>query len=172
MKDHAVDVVVEVPRGSRNKYEWDPKIALMRLDRRVPGAVSFPADYGYVRETCSVDGDPLDALVLLEEPTFPGICIRARPVGVCWTTDTTSLEPKLICVPLHDPSFEEIDAIEQVREHTIEEIRQFFNTYKALDNGQESRTDHFDGRDTAIHVVAKARKRHDKHQKPGSTARR
>src|SRR3954451_882543 len=103
-----VDVVVEVPRGSRNKYEWDPKHMVMRLVRRVPGAVSFPTDYRFVRDTVSSDADPLDALILLDEPTFPGICVTARPIGVCWTTDGSDLEPKLICVPLRDPSYDKI----------------------------------------------------------------
>src|SRR3954453_6031487 len=78
-----IDVVIETPRGSRNKYEWDEKHGGMRLGRRAPGAVAFPADYGFVPGTSSVDDDPLDALVLLDEPTFPGICVRARPIGVC-----------------------------------------------------------------------------------------
>src|SRR4051794_953476 len=128
MKDHAIDVVIETPRGSRNKYEWDHKLGVIRLDRRIPGAVSFPADYGYVPGTLSRDGDPLDALVLLDEPAFPGVRVRVRPVGVCWTTDEKTLEPKIICVPLKDPSYEEIETLKQVPPYLLEEIRQFFDT--------------------------------------------
>ena len=163
MKDHAVEIVIEVPRGSRNKYEWDAKTKLMRLDRRVPGAVSFPADYGFIRGTLSSDGDPLDALVLLDEPTFPGICVTARPVGVCWTTSpSSSPEPKLICVPLDDPSFEQIHELGDVPKYKVDEMRQFFDTYKVLDNGDDCHTDHFDGRDVALTTIRKARKRHQK----------
>ena len=98
--------------------------------------------------------------MLLDEPTFPGICVTARPVGVCWTTSASRLEPKLICVPLDDPSFDQIDALDDVPKYKVDEIRQFFDTYKVLDSGDDCHTDHFDGREVALSVIRKARKRH------------
>ena len=157
-----VDVVIEAPRGSRNKYEWDGERRVMRLDRRIPGAVSFPADYGFVPDTCGVDGDPVDALVLLSEPTFPGIWVTARPVGVCWTDAEKYHEPKLICAPVDDPSYAEIVDISDVPQHVIDEITQFFDVYKDFDDGHGSSVLRFEGHEAARQIVRKARKEAEK----------
>src|SRR5947207_15800267 len=103
-----VDVMIEVPRGSRNKYEWDPDARVIRLDRRIPSAASFPADYGFVPETCASDSDPLDALVLMDGPVYPGVWISARPIGVAWVVDDGKRQPKLVCVPADDPAAEHL----------------------------------------------------------------
>jgi inorganic pyrophosphatase len=153
-----VDVVVEVPRGSRNKYEWDEERRVIRLDRRIPGAVVFPADYGFIPETVAVDRDPLDALVLLQEPTFPGVWVTARPIGVCWVDAGKYREPKLICAPIDDPSHAALRDITDVPDTMLGEIAQFFNVYKELDDGHDARADGFDGHKVACAIVRKARK--------------
>ena len=94
-----VDVVVEVPKGSRNKFEWDPSVGAIRLDRELFTATRYPADYGFVVDTLGEDGDPLDALVLLGEPTFPGCHVYCRPLGVFWMTDEHGPDAKLLMVP-------------------------------------------------------------------------
>ena len=106
-----IDVVIEIPRGSRNKYEYDHEAHVFRLDRRLFTATDYPADYGFIPDTLSEDGDPLDALVLLEDPTFPGCWITARPVGVFWMEDDTGPDAKILCVPAGDPRWEQVEDI-------------------------------------------------------------
>ena len=103
MGERLIDVVVEIPRGSRNKYEMDKERGVIRLDRRLFSATFYPADYGYIPDTLGEDGDPLDALVLLDDPTFPGCWVSARPVGVFWMADDKGPDAKIICVPAGDP---------------------------------------------------------------------
>ena len=102
------DVVIEIPRGSRNKYEYDHEMHVMRLDRRLFSATVYPADYGFVPDTLAGDGDPLDVLVLLEDPTFPGCWVRVRAIGVFWMEDEKGPDAKIMCVPVHDPVYEDI----------------------------------------------------------------
>ncbi len=155
-----VDVVVESPRGSRNKYEFDEERGVMRLDRRILGAVAFPADYGFVPGTVGEDGEPLDALVLLDEPTYPGIWVAARVVGVSWIGTRTGREAKLLCVPLGDPAYEDIHDLPDLPRHVVREIGQFFDVYKRLDDGTTTTDEGRDGRQVAIRVLADARGRH------------
>jgi inorganic pyrophosphatase len=155
-----VDVVVEIPRGSRNKYEYDEERGVMRLDRRLVGAVAFPADYGYVPETRSEDGEPLDALVLLDEPTFPGIWVTARVVGVSWLGTSSGREAKLLCVPLGDPAYEEVHDLSDLPGHVVREIGQFFAVYKQLDGGSTTTDEGQEGRNVALQVLDEARRRH------------
>src|SRR5258707_6334798 len=103
--NRVVDVVVEIPRGSRNKYEYDHEHHVMRLDRRLFSATVYPADYGFVPDTLAEDGDPLDILVLLPDPTFPGCRVRSRPVGMLAMEDEKGLDTKLIAVDPNDPRF-------------------------------------------------------------------
>jgi inorganic pyrophosphatase len=153
-----VHVVVETPRGSRNKYEWDEHERVMRLDRFVPGAVSFPADYGFIPDTRAVDGDPLDAIVLLQEPTFPGVWIKARPIGVCWIDAEKYCEPKVICVARDDPFGDEWRDISDLPKPTLDEITQFFDVYKDFDGGHGSHTEGFEGHKVASEVIRQARR--------------
>ena len=155
-----VDVVVETPRGSRNKYEFDEERGVMRLDRRILGAVAFPADYGFVPGTVGEDGEPLDALVLLDEPTYPGIWVAARVVGVSWIGTRTGREAKLLCVPLRDPAYEDIHDLLDLPRHVVREIGQFFDVYKQLDDGTTTTDEGQEGRQVAIGVLAEARTRH------------
>src|SRR4051794_26099519 len=106
--DRVIDVVVEIPRGSRNKYEFDHDAGVIRLDRRLFSATVYPADYGFVPDTLAEDSDPLDAIVLLEEPTFPGRWVTARPVGVFQMQDDAGPDAKIVCVPAGDPRWAEV----------------------------------------------------------------
>ncbi len=100
------DVVIEIPRGSRNKYEYDHERHVIRLDRRLFSATVYPSDYGFVPDTLAGDGDPLDVLVLLDDPTFPGCWIEVRAVGVFWMEDEKGPDAKILCVPSHDPNYD------------------------------------------------------------------
>jgi inorganic pyrophosphatase len=126
----AIDVLVEIPRGSRNKYEFDHTRGLIRLDRTLFTATAYPADYGFVPDTLAEDGDPIDALVLVSEPTFPGCLIRSRPIGVFWMSDEHGPDAKLLCVPNADARFDEIQDIAQVPDAQLREIGHFFDVYK------------------------------------------
>lgn len=145
----SIDVVVEIPRGSRNKYELDHHTGVIRLDRRLFSATVYPADYGFIPETLGEDGDPLDALVILEEPTFPGCWITARPVGVFWMEDDKGPDAKIICVPAGDPRWGHVEEIGELPEHLTQEIEHFFGVYKMLEPDKHSNTKGFEGTEAA-----------------------
>jgi inorganic pyrophosphatase len=126
-------VFVEIPSGSRNKYEYDEDLGGVVLDRRLFTAMTYPADYGYVEGTLAEDGDPLDALVLVADPTFPGCRIRVRPIGVFHMSDEN-------CVPLGDPSFERVSDIHDVNAELRDEIEHFFRRYKELEPSKQTET--------------------------------
>lgn len=128
-----VDVYVEIPKGSRNKYEWDTATGRFRLDRKLFTAVQYPGDYGFVAEAWGEDGDPLDALVILGDPTFPGCVISARVVGVFYMEDDKGRDTKIITVPSKDPAWAHIDNLEDVPRHLLDEIEHFFSIYKDLE---------------------------------------
>ena len=152
--------MVEIPRGSRNKYEFDHVRHIMKLDRRLFSATVYPADYGFLPDTLGEDGDPLDAMVILEEPTFPGCWIDARPVGVFWMTDDKGPDAKIICVPGHDPRWDHVDEISDLPDHLLEEIDHFFQVYKDLEPGKHSSTRGFEGGEAAWNEIASARARY------------
>jgi inorganic pyrophosphatase len=155
----AVDVVVEVPRGSRNKYEFDHERHVLHLDRRLFSATVYPADYGFIPETLAEDGDPLDALVLLEEPVFPGCWVSARPIGIFWMEDEKGPDAKIICVPLGDPRFGQVRDLGDMPTHLRSEIHHFFDVYKALEPGKSTSTTGFEGRQAALGEIAASRAR-------------
>jgi inorganic pyrophosphatase len=155
----AMDVVVEVPRGSRNKYEFDHDHHVMRLDRRLFSATVYPADYGFVPDTLAEDGDPLDAMVLLEEPVFPGCWVRARPIGIFWMEDEKGPDAKIICVPLGDPRWDQVRDLGDMPTHLRSEIHHFFDVYKALEPGKSTSTTGFEGREAALGEIAASRAR-------------
>jgi inorganic pyrophosphatase len=129
----AVAVVVEIPRGSRNKYEYDPRRKRFRLDRVLYASVHYPADYGFVVDTLGDDGDPLDALVVVDEPTFPGCIVEARPIGVLAMRDEKGPDDKLLTVPVGDPRFNQISDVADLPASQLAEIEYFFATYKTLE---------------------------------------
>ncbi len=145
MAERVVDVVVEIPRGSRNKYEMDKERGVIRLDRRLFSATFYPTDYGYIPDTLGEDGDPLDALVLLDDPTFPGCWVSARPVGVFWMDDDKGPDAKIICVLAGDPRWDHVAEIGDVPESMLAEIEQFFVVYKLLEPGKHSNTRGYEG---------------------------
>jgi inorganic pyrophosphatase len=153
------DVVVEIPRGSRNKYEYDHERHVIRLDRRLFSATVYPADYGFVPDTLAEDGDPLDVLVLLEDPTFPGCWVRVRAIGVFWMEDEKGPDAKILCVPADDPAYEHVHDLSQLRPPLLDEIEHFFDVYKMLEPGKESATRGYEGRDAALREIAAARAR-------------
>ncbi|MER5489732.1 inorganic diphosphatase [Streptomyces sp. LE64] len=130
------DVTIEIPKGSRNKYEVDHETGRIRLDRRLFTSTSYPADYGFVENTLGEDGDPLDALVILDEPTFPGCLIRCRAIGMFRMTDEAGGDDKLLCVPASDPRVEHLRDIQHVSEFDRLEIQHFFEVYKDLEPGK------------------------------------
>jgi inorganic pyrophosphatase len=130
------DVTIEIPKGQRNKYEMDHETGRIRLDRMLFTATRYPADYGFVEHTLGLDGDPLDALVLLEEPTFPGCLIRCRAVGMYRMTDEKGRDDKILCVTANDPRLEHLRDIFHVPEYERLEIEHFFSVYKDLEPGK------------------------------------
>ena len=168
----AVDVVIEVPRGSRNKYEFDHVRHVLHLDRRLFSATVYPADYGFIPETLAEDGDPLDALVLLEEPVFPGCWVSARPIGIFWMEDEKGPDAKIICVPLRDPRFGQVRDLGDMPIHLRSEIHHFFDVYKALEPGKSTSTTGFEGRKAALGEIAASRARLRHHQRAEATSRR
>lgn len=130
------NVTIEIPAGSRNKYELDHSTGRIKLDRMLFTATRYPHDYGFIDETLGGDGDPLDALVLVQEPTFPGCLIRCRAVGMFQMTDENGPDDKVLCVPVGDPRLEHIRDIRHVPEFDRMEIEHFFNVYKDLEPGK------------------------------------
>jgi inorganic pyrophosphatase len=131
------DVTIEIPKGQRNKYEMDHETGRIRLDRMLFTSTRYPADYGFIEDTLADDGDPLDALVLLEEPTFPGCQIRCRAIGMFRMRDEKGIDDKVLCVPATDPRMAHLRDISDVPEFDRLEIEHFFQVYKALEPGKE-----------------------------------
>jgi inorganic pyrophosphatase len=158
--NRVVDVVVEIPRGSRNKYEYDHEQQVMRLDRRLFSATVYPADYGFIPDTLAEDGDPLDAIVLLEEPTFPGCWVTSRVVGVFWMADDKGPDAKIVCVPAGDPRWDTVNDIGDIPESLRNEIAHFFDVYKTLEPGKYAETRGYEGVDAAWREIDAAHARH------------
>ncbi len=128
-----VTVVIEVPKGSRNKYEYEKDKEAFILDRVLYSPVTYPADYGFVPKTTYHDGDPMDVLVLVEQPTFPGCLIEARPIGVMGMLDGGEKDYKILAVPCNDPRFDDVLSIDDIQQHLLKEIEHFFSIYKNLE---------------------------------------
>jgi inorganic pyrophosphatase len=130
------DVVIEIPKGSRNKYEVDHDSGRVRLDRYLYTSMAYPSDYGFIENTLGEDGDPLDALVLMTEPLFPGIIVEARPVAMFQMTDEAGGDDKVLCVPAGDPRWDHIQDMIDVPVFELEVIKHFFVHYKDLEPGK------------------------------------
>lgn len=128
-----VDVTIEIPRGQRNKYQIDHDSGRIRLDRYLYTSMGYPIDYGFIEDTLGEDGDPLDALLLLPEPVFPGVIVTARPVGMLQMTDEAGGDDKLLCAPAHDPRYAHITDIADVPSFELAAIKHFFTHYKDLE---------------------------------------
>jgi inorganic pyrophosphatase len=157
-EDSEVIVFVEIPTGSRNKYEFDPERGAIMLDRRLFSSMSYPGDYGFIEGTLGGDGDALDALVLVGDPTFPGCRIRARPVGVFYMEDEKGPDEKVICASSRDPTWMHVKDIDELLPEHLAEIEQFFQVYKQLEK-KKTATHGFGKAADALKVIDEARKR-------------
>jgi inorganic pyrophosphatase len=155
---NTLDVIIEIPAGSRNKYEYDHASHVIRLDRVLHSSVHYPTDYGFIPETLSKDGDPLDVLVVVLDPTFPGCHVPARPIGLLRMHDEKGEDEKVLAVPVGDPRFEEITSLEDLPAHWLREIENFFATYKLLED-KETDLYGWEGIDSALTTIDESRRR-------------
>jgi inorganic pyrophosphatase len=143
------DVIIEIPKGSRNKYEVDHDTGRVKLDRYLYTSMAYPTDYGFIEDTLGEDGDPLDALVLLPEPLFPGVMVAARPVAMFQMVDEAGGDDKVLCVPAGDHRWDHIQDVGDVPEFELDVIKHFFSQYKALEPGKFVKTATLVGREEA-----------------------
>jgi inorganic pyrophosphatase len=132
-KAGVLNVLIEIPGGSKNKYEFDKELGAFALDRVLYASVQYPFDYGFVPNTLADDGDPLDGIVMMDQPTFPGCVIAARPIGMLEMVDGGDRDEKILCVPAKDPRYNEVKSLKDVAPHRLDEIAEFFRTYKNLE---------------------------------------
>ncbi|MFY9304081.1 MAG: inorganic diphosphatase [Rhodoluna sp.] len=151
------EAVIEIPRGSRNKYEVDHETGRVHLDRVLYTPFVYPVDYGYFDKTLGGDGDPLDALVLLEFPVFPGVVVNVRPVGVLPMEDDGGMDEKILCVPAGDKRWDHIQDISDVPEQTRNEIEHFFTHYKDLEPGKWVKCGKWANKTEAERLIAEAK---------------
>lgn len=151
-----VTTVVEIPRYERNKYELDKVLGLYRLDRVLYSAVHYPGDYGFLPRTLAEDGDPLDVVVILTRPTFPGCLVDVRPVGVFRLVDRGENDEKIITVPVNDPYSAAIGDLGDVPPHLLREVEHFFSTYKDLEGRGEVASHGFADRAAAFRIITEA----------------
>ncbi len=156
--------MIEIPKGSRNKYEFDKKTGNIRFDRMLFSAVHYPSDYGFIPETLAEDGDPLDALVLVWEPTFPGCMIQAKPVGLFKMWDEKGPDQKILCVPIYDPLWNHLEKLSDVPPHLLKEIEHFFTVYKDLEK-KKTGVEGWADLGSALRIIDEARLRYRRHQK-------
>jgi inorganic pyrophosphatase len=152
------NVIVEIPKGSANKYEYDTRLNLFRLDRTLYSPMHYPGDYGFVASTLAADDDPLDALVMVESPTFVGCVIQARAIGMLVMFDQGKEDLKLLCVPTRDPRSETIHNYQDVHPHRLREIEHFFGIYKELE-GKQTETHGWQDADKAREAILAASER-------------
>ncbi|MCH3976128.1 MAG: inorganic diphosphatase [Bacilli bacterium] len=147
--------VVEINKGSKNKYELDKETGRLKLDRVLYTSTHYPQNYGFIPLTYAEDNDPLDVLIICSEPIIPLTIVRCRPIGIIRMIDRGENDEKIIAVAIDDPSYRDIYNIDQLPRHLFEEIRHFFQVYKSLE-GKETVVHHIQGRDLAIEVITKA----------------
>ncbi|MEX2054147.1 MAG: inorganic diphosphatase [Candidatus Colwellbacteria bacterium] len=157
-----IDIVVEIPKGSRNKYEFDEKTGQIKLDRVLRSAVQYPGDYGEIPDTLGEDGDPLDAIIINRFPTFPGCRVPARIIGVLEMIDSGDKDEKLIAVPEGDQDFSEWKDIGDVPQSVKDEIKEFFSTYKNLEPGKVVEVKEWGNVKDAKKILENAQERHAK----------
>lgn len=152
-------MIVEIPKNSSNKYEYDGKLGVFRLDRALYSPLHYPGDYGFVPGTLAEDGDPLDVITLVDEPSYPGVLIAVRPVGVLEMVDQEEPDEKILAVPNRNPRFDQIQKIEDVFPHNLREIEHFFAIYKELE-GKRTEMKGWCGPQEARNVIRTARNRY------------
>jgi inorganic pyrophosphatase len=153
------DVIVEIPKGSRNKYEMDFGRGRIRLNRTLFTATQYPSDYGYIEDTLGRDDDPLDALVLVGSPTFPGCQIQARAIAMFCMSDEKGPDEKVLCVPAQDPRYSHIEDLHDISEFDRREITHFFEVYKDLEPGKSVENSHWEGRAATYAEIEASRAR-------------
>lgn len=156
--NHVVEVFVEIPKGSRNKYEFDKERRLIKYDRMLFSSVHYPSDYGFIPNTLAEDGDPLDALVLLGEPTFPGCLIEAKPIGLFKMWDEKGVDYKILCVPLYDPQWNWANNLDDIPGHLLREIEHFFQVYKDLEE-KKTGVEGWEDRSHALTAIDESKRR-------------
>jgi inorganic pyrophosphatase len=157
---------VEIPRGSRNKYEYDEERGVIKLDRHLFSSVVFPTDYGFLEQTLTDEGGHLDALVLVNEPTFPGCRVDVRPIGIFQMRDEAGVDDKVLCVPLHEPEWQEVQELDDLSSRIRDEIAHFFSVYKELEPDRVTAIEGWADRATAEREIEEARRRFVE-QRPG-----
>lgn len=163
MCDNIMEVFVEIPKGSNNKYEYDKERGVFRLDRVLYSPVYYPADYGYIQDTLADDGDPLDAMVLTTFPTFPGCLIEARIIGMFIMEDEKGRDEKILGVPKNDPRFDNIKSIDDLEEHILKEFKHFFSVYKNLEE-KEVIVKGWANTEEAIKTIEKAKSNYEENK--------
>ena len=157
-----VEVIIEIPKGSRNKYEMDHDTGEIWLDRHLFTSMSYPADYGFFRNTLGGDGDPLDALVMMNEPTFPGCHLLGRHVGMFSMRDEAGDDAKILCVIDRDPRWTDIRDLDDLDPFLMDEIKHFFEVYKALEPGKTSEIGAWMGAEAAAAEIRESQERYQR----------
>ncbi|WP_212113389.1 inorganic diphosphatase [Candidatus Shikimatogenerans silvanidophilus] len=158
------DVFVEIPKNTRNKYEFDEKEKIIRLSRYITTPLSYPIDYGYITKTLCIDGDPLDALIFLTDSTLTPCLVKARPIGVLILDDNYIKDDKIICVPIYDPNYNNIKNIKEISDYKKKEIEYFFKNYKKFEN-KKVIIKKWDSVNKAIEIYKKSLNRYNKNKK-------
>ena len=153
---------VEIPKGSRNKYEFDERIGHVILDRFLSSSMVYPTDYGYLIGHRGRDGDPLDAMVCVSEPTFPGCVIPVKAIALFKMRDEKGEDDKVVCVPTHDPGWSSAESLDDITDQLQREITHFFSVYKQLE-GKDVEVDGWKTREEALEVIADGRRLHEQH---------
>jgi inorganic pyrophosphatase len=156
--DEPLTCVVEIPKGSRNKYEFDHELGGIKLDRFLFSSVVYPTDYGFIPDTLGQDGDPLDAMVCVSEPTFPGCRIAVKPIALFRMEDEAGIDDKVLCVPISDPAWNQLETLEDLSDQLRDEIAHFFSIYKDLEQ-KKVRVDGWYSREDALNEIESSRKR-------------
>ncbi|MFH1031654.1 MAG: inorganic diphosphatase [Chloroflexota bacterium] len=158
-EEMVLTVLIEVPKGSRNKYEYDKERGMVKFDRMLFSAMHYPSDYGFILDTLAADGDALDALVLVWEPTFPGCIMEVKPVGLFRMWDEKGPDEKILCVPISDPNWNYIEQLADAPPHLLKEIEHFFRVYKELE-AKKTGVEGWEDLESAIKVIKEARQRY------------
>jgi inorganic pyrophosphatase len=158
MADEPLICLVEIPKGSRNKYEYDHEMDVIKLDRFLFSSMVYPTDYGFIPDTLGQDEDPLDAMVLVSEPTFPGCVIEVKAIALFRMEDDKGIDDKVLCVPLTDPAWNTLETLEDVPNQLRDEIAHFFSVYKDLEQ-KKVNVDGWYSREDALEEIEASRKR-------------
>ena len=156
--------VIEIPKGSRNKYEYDHESHAIKLDRFLFASVVYPTDYGFIPDTLSLDGDPLDVMVCVSEPTFPGCVIEVKPIALFRMEDDKGVDDKVLAVPCSDPNWNGLETLDDLAKQLRDEIEHFFSVYKDLEQ-KAVKVDGWYSREEAIKEIKASRERYDGEEK-------